>query len=38
VLNDKRKKRLPLVEVTNQQTSPTEVRDALQRYWRAHRR
>lgn len=38
VLNDKRKKRLPLVEVTNQQTSATEVRDALQRYWRAHRR
>ncbi len=38
VLADKRKKRLPLVEVTNQQTSPDEVRDALQRYWRAHRR
>jgi hypothetical protein len=38
VLVDKRKKRLPLVEVTNQQTSASEVRDALQRYWRAHRR
>lgn len=38
VLTDKRRKRLPLVEVTNQQTSPTEVRDALQRYWRTHRR
>lgn len=38
VLADKRKKRLPLVEVSNQQTSATEVRDALQRYWRAHRR
>ena len=38
VLVDKRKKRLPLVEVSNQQTSATEVRDALQRYWRAHRR
>jgi hypothetical protein len=38
VLTDKSKKRLPLVDVTNQQTSPDEVRDALQRYWRAHRR
>jgi len=38
VMVDKQKKRLPLVEVTNQQTSATEVRDALQRYWRAHRR
>jgi hypothetical protein len=38
VLVDKRKKRLPLVEVSNQQTSAAEVRDALQRYWRAHRR
>jgi hypothetical protein len=38
VLADKRKKRLPLVEVSNQQTSAAEVRDALQRYWRAHRR
>ena len=38
VLADKRKKRLPLVEVSNQQTSAIEVRDALQRYWRAHRR
>ncbi|MGH8990249.1 MAG: PH domain-containing protein [Acidimicrobiia bacterium] len=37
-LADKRKIRLPLVEVTNQRASPTEVRDALQRYWRAHRR
>jgi hypothetical protein len=38
VLADKRKKRLPLVEVSNQQTSAAEVREALQRYWRAHRR
>jgi hypothetical protein len=38
VMVDKRKKRLPLVEVSNQQTSATDVRDALQRYWRAHRR
>lgn len=38
VLADKTKKRLPLVEVSNQQTSAAEVRDALQRYWKAHRR
>lgn len=38
VLTDKQKKRLPLMETTNQQISATEVRDALQRYWRAHRR
>ena len=38
VLTDKRKKRLPVVEVNNQQTSPDEVRDALTRYWRSHRR
>jgi hypothetical protein len=34
VLADKRKQRLPIVQVTNGQTSPTEARDALQRYWR----
>jgi hypothetical protein len=34
VLADKRKQRLPLVQVTSGQTSPTEARDALQRYWR----
>ncbi|MGH9040347.1 MAG: hypothetical protein ACRDZ3_08955 [Acidimicrobiia bacterium] len=38
VLANKQKKRLPLMEVTNQQVSATEVRDALQRYWRSHRR
>jgi PH (Pleckstrin Homology) domain-containing protein len=37
-LTDKRRHRLPVVDITNQQTSPTEVRDALQRYWRSHRR
>ncbi len=34
VLADERRQRLPLVQVTNGQTSPTEARDALQRYWR----
>jgi hypothetical protein len=34
VLADKRKQRLPIVQITNGQTSPTEARDALQRYWR----
>jgi hypothetical protein len=38
VLADKQKKRLPLTEVSNRQTSPDEVRDALQRYWKTHRR
>lgn len=38
VLADKRRKRLPIVQVTNGQLSPTEARDALQRYWRSHRR
>jgi hypothetical protein len=36
-LTNKRRQRLPVVDITNQQTSPTEVRDALQRYWRTHR-
>jgi hypothetical protein len=34
VLADKGKQRLPIVQITNGQTSPTEARDALQRYWR----
>jgi hypothetical protein len=37
-LADKRQRRLPLAQVTNKEIPATEVRDALQRYWRAHRR
>jgi hypothetical protein len=38
VLADKRKKRLPLVDVSTHRITATEVRDALQRYWKTHRR
>jgi hypothetical protein len=38
VLADKGQKRLPLAEVSSQQTPAADVRDELQRYWRAHRR
>jgi hypothetical protein len=36
-LSNKRRRRLPLVDVTDKQAA-TEARDALQRYWRTHRR
>jgi hypothetical protein len=38
VLADKRKKRLPLVDVSTRRVAATDVRDALQRYWKTHRR
>jgi hypothetical protein len=38
VLADKRKKRLPVAAIAAGQTSPTEVRDSLQRYWKTSRR
>jgi hypothetical protein len=38
LLADKGQKRLPLAEVSNKQTPAAEVRDELQRYWKAHRR
>jgi hypothetical protein len=38
VLADKRKRRLPLVEVSSRRIPANEVRDALQRYWKTHRR
>ena len=38
VMADKRKRRLPLSDVSTRKISATEVRDALQRYWKVHRR
>ena len=38
VLANKGQKRLPLSEVSSKQIPAAEVRDALQRYWKAHRR
>jgi hypothetical protein len=38
VMGDKQKRRLPLSDVSAGKISATEVRDALQRYWKAHRR
>ena len=38
VVGDKHKRRLPLSDVSAGKISATEVRDALQRYWKAHRR
>jgi hypothetical protein len=37
-LSGQRKKLLPIPEVRTGRTTPTEVRDALQRYWKTHRR
>jgi hypothetical protein len=37
VLADKQKRRLPLVDVSSRRIAATEVRDALQRYWKTHR-
>ncbi len=38
VLANKQKRRLPLVDVSSRRIAATEVRDALQRYWKTHRR
>jgi hypothetical protein len=38
VLAGKRKKKLPLVDVSSRRIAASEVRDALQRYWKTHRR
>jgi hypothetical protein len=37
LLTDKRRERLPVVEVAMRRTSAVEVRTALDAYWRAHR-
>jgi Bacterial PH domain len=38
VLSGQRKKMLPIPEVRTGRITPAEVRDALQRYWKTHRR
>jgi hypothetical protein len=38
VLSGERKMLLPIPEVRTGRVAPTEVRDALQRYWKTHRR
>jgi hypothetical protein len=37
VITDKRRERLPVVEVATRRASAAEVRQALEAYWRAHR-